>query len=237
MPKGPLRRSVENLAKTFGSDEGEQSWWDKVKERHQEFTSWEAQAREKNVVETKTENMSLMFQYALYVLTGADTFSSRIRELSRPLETEDFSRKAADAIAKIFEHPVASEIVETMGAIITEPVITLFENYAAQDDPDPHEFARAFHGFMIGLNVTAGIADTTLEMITGGQVEGAGRMIESMYWSLGLGFWVGRLWRHYSDRAYSRRLSAIIRNFIAINAFQRQRCGTFTPSVKSASKL
>ncbi len=236
MPKGPLRRSVENLAKTFGSDEGEKGWWDKIKERHQEFTSWEAQARDKNVVETKTENMSLMFQYALYILTGADTFSSRIRELSKPLETEDFSRKAADAIAKIFEHPVASEIVETMGAIITEPVITLFENYAAQDDPDPHEFARAFHGFMIGLNVTAGIADTTLEMITGGQVEGAGRMIESMYWSLGLGFlgWqtlaplLGSglqppLERHYQKLYRNQRFSASeMRDLYALGEISKQ---------------
>ncbi|KKL20720.1 hypothetical protein LCGC14_2452630, partial [marine sediment metagenome] len=236
MPKGPLRRSVENLAKTFGSEEGEKSWWDKVKRRYAEYdTLLDKIRRDQPHLFIFRGNLWIGFGL-YYALTGSSAIFNVLKDYDKGLVLDDLSRQAADVIANIFEHPVASEVVETMGAVITEPVITLFEKYAAQDDPDPHEFARAFHGFMIGLNLTAGIADTTLEMISGGQVEGVGRMIESMYWSLGLGFlgWqtlaplLGSglqppLERHYQKLYRNQRFSASeMRDLYALGEISKQ---------------
>jgi hypothetical protein len=100
----------------------------------------------------------------------------------------DVSSQFAELLRDLINSTPANEIAETLGALVTEPVLTIFEHYAGRDDLDPKEFARAFHGFMISLNVGAGLADTALESISGGQIEGAGRMLTSMYWSLGLGF-------------------------------------------------
>src|SRR3990167_4701920 len=38
MPKGPLRRSLEDAAKTFGSEEGQETWWEKIKARYNKWT-------------------------------------------------------------------------------------------------------------------------------------------------------------------------------------------------------
>lgn len=188
MPKGPLRRSIEDAAKTFGSEEGEKNWWETLKERAEEYAGWwgMAGAKEKAMILAWTPTIG--YNFVLYVFTGKPIASQKVRELAGVAEPLDLSREVADIIEGLFSKPIASEIVETMGAIITEPVITLFEKYAADPDPDPHEFARAFHGFMIGLNLTSGAADMVVEMASLGQFKGVGKMIESMYWSLGLGF-------------------------------------------------
>ena len=46
MPKGPLRKSIENAAATFGSDEGDKGWWEKMKDRAEEYTLAAIEIRE-----------------------------------------------------------------------------------------------------------------------------------------------------------------------------------------------
>jgi len=80
------------------------------------------------------------------------------------------------------------EMVEVVGSAITQPVLTLFEHYATVENPDVHEFSRAFHGYMISLGWAGGIVDAGLKSALGTRAPKVGDALNSMYWSLGLGF-------------------------------------------------
>lgn len=191
MAKGPLRRSLENLARTMGSEEGEVGWWEKVKARSKLVFELARGAFLKNPVIASANLYLIVSGGFAYIVSGDETAIYDLKRLSSDTPLVDTSAMVADVMRKVFSQPEAREIAETLGAFVTEPVVSIFEQYAEdgkRDEVDPLEFARAFHGFMIGLTVSGGLADTVLETATGGQVEGAGRMLNSMYWSLGLGF-------------------------------------------------
>lgn len=118
-------------------------------------------------------------EQALYFLNKVIAGEVPIRNTSEELARE---------INKLFSTPASNEFVETVGTVITEPIFAIFEKYAGNDQKDPKEFARAFHGIMASITGGAGLIDTLAEKVSAGQVEGLGRMLQSVYWNLGLGF-------------------------------------------------
>jgi hypothetical protein len=69
-----------------------------------------------------------------------------------------------------------------------DPVIGLFESYAAKEVQDPHEFARAFHGYMMTLSWAGGMLEAVTRPVLGERTPDFKGMLTSMYWTMGLGF-------------------------------------------------
>jgi hypothetical protein len=55
-------------------------------------------------------------------------------------------------LEQLTSSPAIREVAESVGALVMDPVIGLFESYANKPDLDPHEFSRAFHGYMMSLS-------------------------------------------------------------------------------------
>jgi hypothetical protein len=92
------------------------------------------------------------------------------------------------SMALLFTTPAAPEFVSAVGSMITDPILNILEQYSGRDDQDPKEFARAFHGILASITGGASLIDTLGETVSGGQIEGLGRGLQSIYWNLGLGF-------------------------------------------------
>lgn len=107
-------------------------------------------------------------------------------------ETEQFKQDPQgyleSKIEAAFSDPATRAFTEFVGTIITDPVVTLFETYAADPDPDPHAFARSFHGIASGLPWAAGALDSVLSLILGRRAPQPGKHVMALYWGLGLGF-------------------------------------------------
>jgi len=82
----------------------------------------------------------------------------------------------------------AKAFAEFVGTIITEPVVSLLETYSADENVDPHEMARAFHGIASGLPWAAETIDNGLRLVLGDRAPSVGKNIMALYWGLGLGF-------------------------------------------------
>jgi hypothetical protein len=188
MAKGPLRQAIENWVTEAAPPDGGPGWFGRIKNRWHEYFTLLEELRQLNGGLPIQVNIPWTLQGVVYALFGDEALINELRDRVSGKKNQDMSHFVSEQLAKVFNQPGAREIAETMGTLVTEPVLALFEQYAGRDDVDPKEFARAFHGLMIGLNVSGGLADTILEATTGGQIEGAGRMLQSVYWSLGLGF-------------------------------------------------
>lgn len=188
MAKGPLRLAIEDFIFSNFEPTGGGGWWDRVKARFQAYY------KELNEYEAKTPDLPFQVTFALhmqgayYSLFGNQGAIDHVTKLNAGTWKNDVSTEIAKKLQELFSNPVTNEVAETLGAIITEPVLTMFEKYAGNDTTDPKEFARAFHGFMIALNLTGGISSTVIEAVSAGAIKGAGKVLDQMYWSLGLGF-------------------------------------------------
>jgi len=185
---GPLRKALSNwFNETFG-DAITDNPWTRFRDR---LSTWlNTYAEFQNTVGNLPWNLDITFTIngLWYAITGNENMIIPMQKRIDGTAEGNLSKFVAEQISKIWDNPVSSEIVEILGAVITEPIVTLFEQYAEVENPDPKEFARRFHGIMIGLNLSSGIASTAIEAISAGQIEGAGKFIDQMYWSLGLGF-------------------------------------------------
>ncbi len=185
MPKGPLRLAIEDFLFTNMTPAGGPGWWERVKTRWATYYTTLAEYEAGAGSIPFQVHFALHVQGVFYGVFGDQGVLEHVQKLRDGTWKNDASQQVAEALRSVFSQPAAAEIAETLGTVVTEPVLTLFEQYAGKDNVDPKEFARAFHGLMIGLNVSGGLADTLLETLTGGQVEGAGRMLQSIYWSFG----------------------------------------------------
>lgn len=188
MPVGPLRKAAQDWAHETFIEPDPNSWWGRVQKRWGEYwASW----NKYYAANPGTAHLNFWAQWTnaiLYALTGAGGIKASVDDLASGKQQKDVSHQIVDEIDKLFSTKVPNEVVESIGAVITEPVLALFEKYAGRDDLDPKAFARAFHGFMISLNLSSGIASTVIEAASAGAIKGAGKMVDQMYWSLGLGF-------------------------------------------------
>jgi len=192
MAKGVLRVAIERMIAENFSPSGGPGWWERVKQRWQEYDELQKQFDPAKLQRRDLQGTVGLLPHTLYALTGSEFYIRNLRTMVAAQKDKilpnDASETVAQVLRQVFSQPLAREVAETIGAAITEPVLSIFEQYAGRDDLDPKEFARAFHGFMIALNTAGGLADTVLETVSGGQIEGVGRFLQSMYWSLGLGF-------------------------------------------------
>src|SRR3972149_3765670 len=188
MAKGQLRQALDDAIR----DNPITDWLDEYGERVNARSIEASEILNKLLREKPLQMLPLLFictvRMFIYILTGIRLILDAVLFFVGVEYTPNTSAYIAEILRNAIADPRIKELTEVFGALITEPVLTLFESYAGQDEKDPHEFSRAFHGFMISLNLAKGITDVTVETATAGQVEGAGKMMESMYWSLGLGF-------------------------------------------------
>ena len=107
-------------------------------------------------------------------------------------ELEDFTRDPQAFLQRklhdAFAAPGTRAFTETVGTIITEPVLALLEQYAGDANPDPHAMARSFHGIASGLPWASGVVDSVLKTVLGNRAPEVGKHIMALYWGLGLGF-------------------------------------------------
>lgn len=188
MAKGALRTAIERMIWENAAPEGGPGWWQRVKNRYHEIGQVFIAVRDRNPLGWVAWMIPADLTAVVYALFGPEWILEFWQMQAGMIQGPDPSQEIAKTLRSVFGNPIAGEISESLGALVTEPILALFEQYAGRDDLDPKEFARSFHGFMIGLNTSGALADTLLESITGGQVEGAGRFLQSIYWSLGLGF-------------------------------------------------
>jgi hypothetical protein len=130
-----------------------------------------------------------------YVLLGAAIFAPQrlvphAKEITDDLAAfqaspQVYLRNKIDALMK---DPGTREFTEFLGSIITEPVVALLEDYAARPDPDPHAFARSFHGIATGLPLAAKASDALANAALGDRAPKIGEVFTTIYWGLGLGF-------------------------------------------------
>ena len=107
-------------------------------------------------------------------------------------EIENFKANPSEYIASkltsIGGAAETREITQALGALVMDPVISLFESYAARPEQDPHEFARSFHGYMMSLSWGGGMLNAILRPILGDRTPDFPAMLNQMYWTMGLGF-------------------------------------------------
>lgn len=191
MAKGPFRLAIEDWVKsTFPTDDGP-GWWERVRGRWRLY--WETVRAVETVhpAFARFAGFNILTNSVYYSLTGEERNIAWLREKLTHGEEDNVSQAVADQLHKLFAKKEVREVIETFGAAVTEPILTIFEQYAEDgrtDNVNPKEFARAFHGFMIGITMTGGVASTLIEAATAGTVKGAGKLLDQMYWSLGLGF-------------------------------------------------
>jgi hypothetical protein len=138
--------------------------------------------------------MCLWMWCAIYLAGGSLWLPADIEQYIETTsnEIDEFNKDPSVYLARKIDEAMKSagvqEMAETVGSLITQPVLTLFEHYATTDSPDVHEFSRAFHGYMISLGWAGGIVDAALKVPLGERAPSVGNALMSMYWSLGLGF-------------------------------------------------
>lgn len=188
MAKGPLRIALEDLVTTG-------PWADPWRD------FWKEQLRRINDVQLVVSNISkagdnrivayfpgIVAFGLLYQLTGSrqglDNYLGDMGHVGANSVSAQIGKVLEDTIGT----PLVKEVAEVLGALVYDPIVGLLEENAVAGDIDPKEFSRRFTGAILGLQATGGILDVTLETLSAGQIDGAGRLMESAYWSLGLGF-------------------------------------------------
>lgn len=138
---------------------------------------------------------SLLFTGMWYVVTGhrpqwVQDIADFQESIGGDFDTflENPSAFIGEQLEDAFSQPFVREFSEVMGALVMDPVIGLFESYASNPNPDPHEFSRSFHGFMISLGLAGSAADSILRIPLGNRAPKISELMSQMYWSLGLGF-------------------------------------------------
>jgi len=186
--RGRLRTAIDDWMETGSPARGIRGWWERVNER---YLAW---AEAENILRTTKPGVYWGHFLTLgvcaigYVFFGWQGGMNELQAeiAGEPIDT--ISNLVANGVADVFSHPGFREAANIIGAFIVDSVVSVLEQEAEKPDPDPKAFARTFHGLMASLTLSGGILDTTIETITGGQIEGAGRMMQSIYWNLGLGF-------------------------------------------------
>jgi hypothetical protein len=180
MAKGALRQSIENWAHETFIAPDPSTWWGRVQKRWGDYQTQLSKFRQTQPEVTWVIQVDWWVTGLLYALFGSDWMINDITARASGVANDDMSEAIAKKLREVFSNPVTNEIAESLGAVITEPVLTMFEKYAGKDDVDPKEFARAFHGFMIALNLTGGIGSTVIEAASAGAIKGAGKMLDQM---------------------------------------------------------
>lgn len=233
--KGRLRRAIEDFMQTNPATEAGIGWFEAGANRAAEFDALLLQLIREHPGTAIGHIITFALSGLAYVFFGKEWGIELLRAEAAGTPTDDLSSFIADNVAMAFNNPVVREASETIGAFVVDSVLSVLEAEATNPSDDPKEFARAFHGIMASLTLGGGVLDTTIETMTGGQIEGAGRMLQSLYWNLGLGFlgWQtmapllesgikGNLTRYYSQMFRpSRFTTAELRDLFALGKISR----------------
>lgn len=188
MAKGSLRTAVEDFMKDNPLVNSVRPWWKEFLSRTEYISQGVRRAVDAKFSLYKVFLYQVIMSGVYYQFVGVDTLRQIFDIWVNLVAGQDLSESVADAVRVGFSSPLVKELSETVGSLITEPVLALFEQYAGRDDKDPKEFARAFHGFVSSISMGSGLANLLVEVSTAGSTKGVGKMFEQLYWSLGLGF-------------------------------------------------
>lgn len=188
MAKGPLRNAIEDFLLTSPPGSWILKYREDLKARQAEIFA----LRDKVLpIDSFKESVWIVYYLvagSLYVWTGWHVMYELLESTAGPTSIEQGKKSLQGLIQKTFSEPQLKEVAELIGSLITDPVMTLFEQYAGKDNEDPKNFARAFHGLMTTITTTGALADALAEASSAGAIKAVGNMVQSVYWNLGLGF-------------------------------------------------
>lgn len=135
----------------------------------------------------------VFFAYAGYVLFGLGIPSNYFIDRRDNTAIDNISKEIGSIARQSATSPATKEILELMGAIISDPLVGFLNSYAGKDNIDSDEFIRGFYGTLMSVPLIGGSISTMGELLTGGQVDNLGKPINDAYFTLGLGFvgWQG----------------------------------------------
>lgn len=136
---------------------------------------------------------SAALSYLGYVLFGIGSVENYFIYDNETDAVKDVSKTVAGIIRNTMSDPALREILETIGAVISEPIFTIIEEGASDKDEDAIERARRLYAAIVAMPALAGVVNTAGELLSAGQVDNLGAPISQSFWAMGLGFtsWQG----------------------------------------------
>lgn len=186
MAKGLLRTAIETAANENFTPQGGPGWWDRVKERWNEYRTLENEFRAHATLAELRASPPSGIEHVIYALFGSQTIKDAMLVRTGKKEGSSISEVLAQAIAAVAGTPAIQEISEVFGTILTEPIIAVLEKYAGTEDKDAKEFYRGLHGVGATVNVFGALVDLAVEIATGGQFEAGAVMADNINRAAGL---------------------------------------------------
>lgn len=161
--------------------------------RADEYGSALLSAAQDNALDFILAVILLPFGFLPYVLFGKIILPNFGLGVNKEALARDWSIETARKIQEITRAPAIRELLEVVGALMAEPLFSILNSYAAQDNPNPDEFLRTFYGYLVSIPLVAGTVSTLGELASFGQIDNLGKPIADSQFTMGLGFmgWQG----------------------------------------------
>jgi len=186
--KGRLRNALENTMSDNPATRKVMPWWARVYDRYQKYFADLGDPFEYAKTHTVLETFANWWLGGVYALTGLE-WAIKVRDARDASEViDDTGNQIVELIDTVSKSSTVQSLTKLMGSLVTEPVLSILEEGAESGFEDPKEFARKFHGVMLSLSTAGSIISPGVEAITGGTIKNAGKIVEGIYWNLGLGF-------------------------------------------------
>lgn len=208
-------------------------WREKFLARFADMDAVFADMAAKGVKINYSERISMVVTGLVYALTGWRTpfYNTYIDFYHR--SPADVSQSLAKAIEVAMANPMINDFVETIGTMISDPVVDLFIKYSEQDQLDPREFVRALAGLHNTVNIVRGIANTTIESLSAGQFKWVDEFFSSIEMSLGMHLISHESFLPLLNAGMKPRLEAYYARRFRPRRFWPGSCATCTRSVVS----
>jgi SOS response regulatory protein OraA/RecX len=108
--------------------------------------------------------------------------------ITDPPEISEITAKVVNAINEITTNDDVRKLSELLGALITEPFVSLLEEYGERENYSAVEFSRAFHGATSLLTIIRLVLAGIETSVFGFKVGPISEAFGTIYWNLGLGF-------------------------------------------------
>jgi hypothetical protein len=188
-PKGALRQAIDNLFLDGPIQAVLKQGTGTRADRRKEWVNLLNLAKEADEQRYTEYRSSQGYPYdrGSYIWMGnVDALNALQLIINREPFHYDLSAKLAETIKEGFSNPRAREFIETIGTIYVDPVLSLFEQYAAQENPDPKEFLRAVSGVITTIDIASGLMSLTVNGATKGMISNAGDALGALTRDLGL---------------------------------------------------
>ncbi|MBV6438291.1 MAG: hypothetical protein AELANPGJ_03592 [Anaerolineae bacterium] len=161
--------------------------------RQTEWLAYSAARIKPNSFTTVPNLISSFFAWIGYVLFGLGNLSNYYLYDNSTGAVKDVSSNLASIVRQTMQDPTVIEILESIGALISEPVFSILEAEADTSDEQAIERARRLYATIVAMPALGGLVNSVGEVLTAGQVDNLGAPITQSFWAMGLGFtsWQG----------------------------------------------